>query len=206
MADAWYYAQGGHQLGPVPLERLRGMLAAGEVRPDDLVWADGMADWQPARDVEMLRPADVPPVAADPEPLVAPPADAPPPQETAAPPWHAPQQPTPGTVADAPMGYYNPSAGYGPKPQTMAITSLCLGIGSFVLCAVPYLNLLTWAGAVCAILFGVVARNRVARGEEEGGGMALTGIILGVTHLLLIVVAVIILIIFGVAIARSGGR
>jgi uncharacterized RDD family membrane protein YckC len=49
--DGWYYAQNNQQLGPVSLETLRGMVAAGRVGAADLVWAQGMAQWQPARSV-----------------------------------------------------------------------------------------------------------------------------------------------------------
>src|SRR5688572_5976879 len=49
--DGWYYAQNNQQLGPVSLEALRGMVASGQVGAADLVWTQGMAQWQPARSV-----------------------------------------------------------------------------------------------------------------------------------------------------------
>jgi uncharacterized RDD family membrane protein YckC len=49
--DSWYYAQDNQQLGPVTLEALRGMVASGQVGAADLVWTQGMAQWQPARSV-----------------------------------------------------------------------------------------------------------------------------------------------------------
>jgi uncharacterized RDD family membrane protein YckC len=49
--DSWYYAQNNQQLGPVTLEALRGMVASGQLGAADLVWTQGMSQWQPARSV-----------------------------------------------------------------------------------------------------------------------------------------------------------
>src|SRR5215207_5417849 len=49
--DSWYYAQNNQQLGPVTLAALRNMVASGQVGAADLVWTQGMAQWQPARSV-----------------------------------------------------------------------------------------------------------------------------------------------------------
>ena len=43
----WYYAQGGKQMGPVEESALDGLISAGVVRDDTLVWHEGMAAWQP---------------------------------------------------------------------------------------------------------------------------------------------------------------
>ena len=40
----WYYSRGNQQLGPVELSALQGMLQRGELRPNELVWTDGMAN------------------------------------------------------------------------------------------------------------------------------------------------------------------
>jgi uncharacterized RDD family membrane protein YckC len=42
----WYYAQGGKQMGPVEESALDGLISAGVVRDDTLVWHEGMAAWQ----------------------------------------------------------------------------------------------------------------------------------------------------------------
>jgi hypothetical protein len=44
----WYYAQAGQQRGPVSTEALARMIAENQLAPTDLVWREGMADWQPA--------------------------------------------------------------------------------------------------------------------------------------------------------------
>src|SRR5262249_298739 len=48
MASTWYYAQGGQQFGPVSSRQLKRLAAGGQLRPTDLIWKDGMADWTPA--------------------------------------------------------------------------------------------------------------------------------------------------------------
>src|SRR5205809_355015 len=62
MADDWYYAQGGQQKGPVSGDALRQLLAAGQVSSGDLVWRDGMANWQPAGQVPEFASAPAAPV------------------------------------------------------------------------------------------------------------------------------------------------
>jgi hypothetical protein len=52
----WYYSKNGTQLGPVTEADLKAKLASGEVLPTDLVWKDGMANWQPASNVPELGP------------------------------------------------------------------------------------------------------------------------------------------------------
>jgi uncharacterized membrane protein len=50
----WYYALGGDRLGPVDEAAFERLIGDGTIGPDTLVWRDGMAGWQPLRDV---RPA-----------------------------------------------------------------------------------------------------------------------------------------------------
>ena len=44
----------GQQAGPFTLDQLRGMVASGQLTPGTLVWTDGMAGWEPARDVSAV--------------------------------------------------------------------------------------------------------------------------------------------------------
>lgn len=44
----WFYSKNGTQLGPVAEAELRAKVSSGEVAPNDLVWREGMPDWQPA--------------------------------------------------------------------------------------------------------------------------------------------------------------
>lgn len=52
----WYHLQGETQLGPIGLEDIRELVLDGTVTPDTYVWADGMPDWLPARQVPALTP------------------------------------------------------------------------------------------------------------------------------------------------------
>ncbi|QDU98437.1 DUF4339 domain-containing protein [Lignipirellula cremea] len=55
MADnVWYYAQGDEEKGPVTTADLKSMAAAGKLKPDDLVWKEGMPDWSAASTVRGL--------------------------------------------------------------------------------------------------------------------------------------------------------
>ena len=47
--------------GPVPLEQLRALIQAGDVAPNDLIWREGMEDWEPASELPRLS-SGIPPV------------------------------------------------------------------------------------------------------------------------------------------------
>jgi TM2 domain-containing membrane protein YozV len=47
----WYYAKGGQQFGPCTEQQMRDLLATRQVQPMDLVWREGMTDWQPVNSV-----------------------------------------------------------------------------------------------------------------------------------------------------------
>jgi hypothetical protein len=50
----WYYAKDDRQLGPVTMVSLRQLIASGSLRPTDLVWRDGMANWAQVRTIGEL--------------------------------------------------------------------------------------------------------------------------------------------------------
>jgi hypothetical protein len=54
----WYHLQGTDQHGPIGLAAIRDLVLAGTVGPDTYVWADGMPDWLPAREVPAIIPPD----------------------------------------------------------------------------------------------------------------------------------------------------
>ena len=54
MTERWYYARGERRQGPVPRERLVDLAREGWLAPEDLVWTEGMAEWQPARSFDWL--------------------------------------------------------------------------------------------------------------------------------------------------------
>ena len=67
-----------------------------------------------------------------------------------------------------------PMYGYGypvpPKSQTNAIVSLVLSVVGFATCGVT---------SIVGVIFGHIAMGKIKRGEEDGYGMALAGIIVG---------------------------
>ena len=65
MSPPWFIAVGGQQAGPFELSLLTAKARSGELRPDTLVWKQGMANWLPARDVPELASV----LAAAPPPL-----------------------------------------------------------------------------------------------------------------------------------------
>ena len=62
MSDAWYYADGDRQTGPVSSEQLRTFLQSPRGGKNTLVWRQGFSDWRPAGALTELSPAfDGPP-------------------------------------------------------------------------------------------------------------------------------------------------
>jgi hypothetical protein len=103
----------------------------------------------------------------------------------------------PGQQPGQPYGqqppYGMPQYPYGyppqPKPQTNAILALVLSCVGIATCGVT---------AIVGVIFGHIAMGRIKRGEEDGRGMALAGVIVGyvviagyVLYLAVIVIAII---------------
>lgn len=47
----WFYAKDGKQEGPVDLATLQAKLQSGDLRPTDLIWKKGMAEWTAIEEV-----------------------------------------------------------------------------------------------------------------------------------------------------------
>ena len=73
----WYYRRGEAQLGPVSWEDLVTAARAGGLGSGDLVWTDGMAQWQAAATIPGLLPAQAPFAMPQARPAYAPPRPAP---------------------------------------------------------------------------------------------------------------------------------
>jgi hypothetical protein len=67
----WYLARDGQQHGPISAPEMNKIIELGYLLPTDLVWRQGLADWQPAS-------VAFPTKAAEPSPPPAPPAPPPP--------------------------------------------------------------------------------------------------------------------------------
>jgi uncharacterized Tic20 family protein len=63
MATQWFYAERGEQRGPIGFEELKARADQGSLRPEDLVWGEGMPQWKPASQVDGLfaSPRTAPP-------------------------------------------------------------------------------------------------------------------------------------------------
>ena len=67
----WYIARDGKQHGPLSDAEMRTFVAQGHLKPTDLIWRPGFADWRPAPAVFPLmgpEPSSQPPAGMQPEP------------------------------------------------------------------------------------------------------------------------------------------
>ena len=152
------------------------------------------------------QPPVTPPYGAQP-PATPPPYGQPP---VTPPPYGQPPVSPPPYGQPAAYGVQPPAYGSPPYPQpggyaqpayafpknSLAVWSLVLGIVSFVLCG--------FFAAIPAIIVGNKAKQAVAEGQANNGGMATAGVILGWVNLALTVIVVIIVII-GVVTGNSSG-
>ena len=63
--SSYYMAVAGKQAGPFDMSTLSAKVASGDLKPDTLVWKDGMSGWSPAQTVEELKaifPPQPPPI------------------------------------------------------------------------------------------------------------------------------------------------
>jgi hypothetical protein len=98
-----------------------------------------------------------------------------------------------------PYGQYGqqPSQGYPPQKQgnSMAIWALVLAIVALLLCW----TIIGGIGlGIVALILGMIAFSRSRRDNRGGGGMAITGVILGV----LAIVASVVLVVVGIGIFK----
>jgi hypothetical protein len=56
MAELWHYTSAGEPMEPVTAAKLKQFAAAGDLRPNDKVWKEGMADWVKASSIRGLFP------------------------------------------------------------------------------------------------------------------------------------------------------
>lgn len=133
MAQEWHVHKDGQTLGPYTWEELQTQAESGEINRTDMIWKEGMSEWNPADQVQDLFPAGPappppPPPASDTQ---APP---PPPPASAAPAAHTSDQSTAPTHARR-----------QPREQVMSVRSW---LGTLILLYIPLLNLLllfVWA-------------------------------------------------------------
>ena len=78
-----------------------------------------------------------------------------------------------------------------PKPKNgMGVAALVFGILALLTCWVPVVGLVL---GILAFIFGVIGRGRVRKMQATNGGVALTGLVLGVVSVLLNIIATVVL-------------
>jgi hypothetical protein len=187
----WYYSKGGEQKGPVEQQELQRLCSNGEVKSSDLVWRDGMANWQPVSQVpELAAVASAQPQAGWQQPA-APQAGYQQPQAGYQQPgFQQPgyQQPPYGQPGQPPLGYggYAPQgAGYaaGPSFAKDAQTAMILSIIGLVCCGI--------CGIIGLVLGMKAKKNMQASGNFEGQGMATAAIVMGWISIAFMIIGVI---------------
>src|SRR5215475_8775668 len=110
-------------------------------------------------------------------------------------PQYGPPQYGPPSYQAAP---YTSGAGWpARRTNTLAIVALCCGIGQFI--AGPF-------AGIPAIILGAVSLNQIQRTGEDGRGMAIAGVVIGIVGVLLLVVVIVIIIGFAHSVGQFNGQ
>jgi hypothetical protein len=60
--SVWYYLDGDQQCGPINKDELQMIVSAGRIKPDNLVWTEGMTEWSQAHNIKEIQwPSVTPP-------------------------------------------------------------------------------------------------------------------------------------------------
>ena len=171
MADEsnWYYAREGQQQGPVPLDYLKHWLASGQLQPTELVWREGMSEWTLAERVPELQ-GIVPTISGAAEASLQPQA--------------------PGAAGGyvQPINYQTPY--YGQDPRVVAQVNkarsalICGLIGVLGFCC-GLVGLIL--GPIAVIMASQAFSSMKQTGSEQGKGMAVAGIVLGIVDIVIVV-------------------
>jgi hypothetical protein len=131
MAEAiWYYAQEDREHGPVTGAYIAGMARTGKLRPEDLVWREGMEDWRPAKTIKGLfsRPGERPAGPSSDTAVLDSPFEARPPE---APPAAAPLAPSGPAAPEPPRVRDEKSPPGGPTEPVPPPPPVETGAGRF---------------------------------------------------------------------------
>ena len=151
----WFYGRDGGQQGPVSGEELRRLAQSGGLRPTDLVWREGMAQWTPAHQVPGLFVGAAAPPPMPGQPGMTP-AYAPPPPGAYVPPQSIGQ--------DAGIRMLIPVGRSG-----WAIAAGYLGLFSVLIMPAPL-----------ALIISIIAiRDIKKHPDRHGMGRAVFGLIMG---------------------------
>lgn len=155
----WYYSKGGEQKGPVEQQELQRLLSTGEVQPTDLVWRDGMANWQAASQVsELAAVASAQPQQGWPQQGAAQPGYQQPQAGYQQPGY--PQQPAYGQPGQPPLGY----GGYAQPGQTAAPGS----VPNYLVQSILVTIFCCWPLGIPAIVFAAQVNSKLNQGDYAG--------------------------------------
>ena len=71
MSNEWFYRRASDERqGPVTVEKIRSLIATGELQPDHEVWCPGMTRWSRIADVAELQMPAVPAPVGTPVPVL----------------------------------------------------------------------------------------------------------------------------------------
>lgn len=153
MSDAqWHYARQGQQAGPVSTAVLQGMARSGQLAREDLVWRDGMPNWQPAGTVaELFGDAGAPyPTAASQQPG-----------------YGQPQQyggqPYPGQQYPAQPGYYAP-----PQQAVPVGYGRASDIPNYLVQSILVTIFCCWPFGIPAIVYAAQVNGKAISGDYQG--------------------------------------
>jgi hypothetical protein len=193
----WYYGKDGQQQGPVDAETIKGLLASGQLGPNDLAWKEGMANWAAINTISELA-GDVGAASQHPAAPAAP-----------ANPYGQSQQ------YGQPGGYQQPGAYQGPvayQPnmgdpslQGKATTAMILGILSIVtscfVCGPIGIGL-----GIPAMIMGGKAMAAPNQGQAKAGKTCgIIGLIIGILTTVLSIIYIIGMIAAGASGAAGAG-
>lgn len=158
MSDNWFYVCNQQRLGPVPFAHLKQLASVGQLLGGDLVWTEGMDNWQAAGTIPGLIPPQPPGTVQPAQPFNA---------------QYA--QPYPQQYAPNPNTYYQPMQYAGVEPSGQSYQGFA--IAGFVLSFFGILALL-------GLIFSIVALSGMKRsGNESGKGLAVAGLVISIVVL-----------------------
>ncbi|HET6246060.1 MAG TPA: GYF domain-containing protein [Tepidisphaeraceae bacterium] len=167
----WYYVRDGRQVGPFDQAAIAQMFASGQIAPADLVWNEGMANWQPAGMIAEL--VNLPAPSAQQPAGIAYPVQ----------PGFAPQGQAP-----PPPGFTAQTLQYGGASSPMAKSYKGLAIGGFVtsLAGLPCFVCVNFAAAPTGLVLSWVALSGMQKsGNPDGRGLAIAGVVIGAVNTLI---------------------
>ncbi len=193
MSDAWYVLSEEQQLGPYTGEQLVEFAQEGRIIAETMVWADGMAEWVTASQVEGLIPQPV--AVATTKPVLA--------TSNWAPPGARAATNLGARVATSASPYQAPVSGYSPVQAVAAGGSYPF----FPIKAASF-GLWMWSiiGMILAIVFlmiSVVGMVSNSESKADQSTMMTFGIIGTVMYLVLFVCSIISMIYFYILLYRS---